>query len=529
MLCNCGEKRICGPCYLRSLSEIAINRSGQLLSYEYKNSHSKLLWQCKSGHQWQAVGYSIKGGTWCPICAAKESGKRRSFTLDDVVAHAQSKRGKCLSKIYSNCDQNIEWQCENGHTWFQSFNAVKHQETSTWCPYCRGAHKTIEDMQLLATKRGGKCLSTKYCSAKSKLEWQCQDGHVWKATQDSLQHGSWCPYCKTHTNEEKCRFIFESLTKLKFPKDREALGNRLELDGYNDSLKLAFEYQGKQHYVFNPHFHYNEGALAQRKKTDALKVKLCQEKGITLIVISYWYATNMLNYIKNHIPSTISRWPVYLEKFYRTNGTLAKLNKVATARGGRCLSKTYMDARSKLKWECAKGHVWEASSDQITGMRKCWCPFCRGLYRTIKDMQTLAQTQGGKCLSKKYIHNQLKLKWECAKGHRWEAAPAAISRGQWCSVCMRHRKYDDLNIDQLYLDGETATNIAKKLHICEKTVHKELIRHNIKIRNRRKERHLDKRIGELYGDGHTKAYISRYLGYHRNTVARGIKLLEGKT
>jgi len=37
---------------------------------------------------------------------------------------------------------------------------------------------------------------------------------------------------------------------------------------------------------------------------------------------------------------------------------------------------------------------------------------------TIEDMKKLAQKQGGKCFSKKYINANIKLKWQCALGRK---------------------------------------------------------------------------------------------------------------
>ena len=34
-------------------------------------------------------------------------------------------------------------------------------------------------MQELAKARGGKYLSDRYIDAKTKMKWQCKEGHVW--------------------------------------------------------------------------------------------------------------------------------------------------------------------------------------------------------------------------------------------------------------------------------------------------------------------------------------------------------------
>lgn len=57
------------------------------------------------------------------------------------------------------------------------------------------AKKTICDMQLLAKKRGGKCLSVKYVKINKKLKWECSFGHIWDASYKSISQGRWCPKC----------------------------------------------------------------------------------------------------------------------------------------------------------------------------------------------------------------------------------------------------------------------------------------------------------------------------------------------
>jgi len=114
--------------------------------------------------------------------------------------------------------------------------------------------------------------------------------------------------------ETKCRRIFENIFKTDFPKVRPSFmindktGKRLELDGYNEKLKLAFEYQGQQHYNFSPYFHKSQEDFAKQTYRDKRKKELCKQHDITLIEIPYNIEYNDLeDYI---------RMKLYDEGFY---------------------------------------------------------------------------------------------------------------------------------------------------------------------------------------------------------------------
>lgn len=55
--------------------------------------------------------------------------------------------------------------------------------------------------------------------------------------------------------------------------------------------------------------------------------------------------------------------------------TLEEAQGIAKERGGKCLSKTYVNNRSKLTWQCSSGHVWKASLAHVK-CNKSWCPRC---------------------------------------------------------------------------------------------------------------------------------------------------------
>ena len=118
--------------------------------------------------------------------------------------------------------------------------------------------------------------------------------------------------------------------------------------------------------------------------------------------------------------------------------TIEEMQQIAKERGGECLSKKYINAHTKLKWQCNNGHSWDNTPFHIKQGQ--WCPYCYGRYQTLEDMQKIANERGGQCLSEKYFNSKTKLKWRCKKEHEWEATPEHIKEGTWCPICARNRK-----------------------------------------------------------------------------------------
>jgi len=63
--------------------------------------------------------------------------------------------------------------------------------------------------------------------------------------------------------------------------------HNLELDLYNEELKLAIEYSGRQHYKYVPFFHKNYEDFLNQKYRDEIKKMLCKKNDIMLIEIPY--------------------------------------------------------------------------------------------------------------------------------------------------------------------------------------------------------------------------------------------------
>jgi thiol-disulfide isomerase/thioredoxin len=121
-----------------------------------------------------------------------------------------------------------------------------------------------------------------------------------------------------------------------------------------------------------------------------------------------------------------------------TKLTIEDMIDIAKKKGGKCLSKKYINIHTLLKWQCKQGHEWMSSPAHIK--YTSWCPYCAGLVKkTIEEMYELAKNKGGQCLSKEYINSKSNLKWRCKEGHEWFARFDSIRLSQWCPKCARQR------------------------------------------------------------------------------------------
>jgi hypothetical protein len=122
-------------------------------------------------------------------------------------------------------------------------------------------------------------------------------GYTWKS--GGLNYiktfNATCQNCsnKKFSSEKICRYIFENTFKEKFIKTHIPVygigGGKLELDGYCEKLKLAFEHNGPQHYQPKIYGVKNEENIQKKFliqiKNDQIKKDWCDKNGITLIII----------------------------------------------------------------------------------------------------------------------------------------------------------------------------------------------------------------------------------------------------
>ncbi len=535
---------------LAKLSQIAESKGGLLISKEFTTLANKYQWKCDKNHMWKASGASIiQGGSWCPICYETTASKKRESKIEKIkkiitdkhgllldystkdgitfykvmcankhiwttrlgtllkgswcqkcsvdrtrlpiqkaVELAKQNRGYCLSRKYKNSQTKLKWKCEKGHTWYAPLDTIKNQKS--WCKICAYEHVGdsrkigIDKMHEVAHAKGGVCLSSEYTSIRKKLQWKCKNGHIWWAEPFGILNGQWCPECARGRSERACQLVFEVLFETHFAKCRPDWllyenKRRLELDGYNKELALAFEYNGEQHYKSGRLFSKNI-SFERRKQLDEYKLYACKKNGTSLIIVPYTVNYESLpEYIYTQCINVgikplkhFSAIDIYKLDIFSSN-KLKEMQHIAESKGGKCLSSFYINSGTKMEWQCKYGHRWKAAPAHVK--YGYWCPHCsHTAKKTLNQMVQLAKRYEGLCLSSQYINIHTKLNWQCKMGHIWEATPINIQAGHWCPVCTSNAHFTISKLQEIARTkngkclSETYALGKKLLWKCEK-------------------------------------------------------------
>jgi hypothetical protein len=418
--------------YLRIAQRLVERRGGVLLSTKYVSAKSKLRVRCEHGHEFRVTADSLKR-CWCPSCKRDRHQKRMTAQLRPVEELREFARlehgGDCLATSPASMPTRILWQCANSeHKPFRAtISHVLHSKT--WCPVCDAERRRLHPpkpqipraaVEDLIKKRGGEVIEVVgaggWQGLRTRLKVHCADFHEWIVTASSLMHaGSWCPECRNR-GERIARAIFEATFGTRFPKSKPdwlalTTGRKLELDGYSESLQIAFEYQGPHHFTRD-----------DIKVTDALKREACSKHGVRLVEIEAikrpFPSTNVLAKIAEALPKyDIREVPVLpaVDVFARE---LAALRQFAQQKGGDIVSTVYCGSEPH-EWRCGNPDhpTWLAEPWRIKA--GTWCPSCAGNRPLgIEGLRQWGLAYGLELMDADYRGAGPTYKWRCAKaGH----------------------------------------------------------------------------------------------------------------
>jgi hypothetical protein len=423
---------------------ILLKNGGEIVEFYKANSLSeRAKFRCSEGHEWETRIGRVIGNekSWCRKCKLKQAGLNKLvYSFDEYNKKAEEYGGKLISDKYVNANFKYIWQCKNGHIFEAKWGNVNNNK---WCRKC--LYLTIEQMKAYAVKRGGKCLSEEYINIKSPLKWECKYEHQWEARGIIVNGNNWCPICNESTSGIICRKILEFLFKKEFPTKRPTwlkYKRNLELDCYNEKLKIALEYNGPQHY--KEVSWYKTTTLDERKAMDVFKEQKCVEEKVFLIVIPYTIKTDdfyktirtkCIPYLQEETPETLNLDDLNIKD--TKSEKMNELQVMVEQKGGSILSKRYLNNYSKMKFCCAKGHEFESTFSVV--LSGSWCSRCAfGMFRIngLDKIKKFIEENEGKLISESYENMKIPIEYMCKEGHKYKRPVDSIKNLTFfCSKC----------------------------------------------------------------------------------------------
>jgi len=257
-------------------------------------SSYEALWRCPKGHEYKATLYRRLAGRGCNVCASKvvQSGVNDLISLKPEIAAQYHPDNKInIKNISIGSSRNVKWICDKGHVW----NAiVKRRVRGDGCPTCSNRKVLAGFNDLLTTNPQlaeewhpelNKMGSHEVVAGSKSIKawWMCKKNpdHVWMAAIDNRNRGSGCPVCAKHTSgfeNEIYEYVCSLLGVDNVQRNVKSVlsKNKLELDVYVPSLKLAFEANG---------VYWHSEAAGKHKGYHSNKLEMARESGIELIQI----------------------------------------------------------------------------------------------------------------------------------------------------------------------------------------------------------------------------------------------------
>jgi hypothetical protein len=373
-----------------------------------KRKYTKII--CENKHESIKRNDAFKK-TWCQQCT--------NNTIDIAHNLAKEKGFKFLSTEYKNSSSHYLWECKEGHTWTAKYYNI---HSGKGCPEClKVPYEFFVD---LITNKEGKIITTKeeYFNIKTRIEFECKYGHKCKTTGCILRSESWCRECQTSLCERTCRKIFEYLFNLPFLADRHLknpeTNKGIELDGYNKDLKLAFEYNGKQHYEKIGYWQTDE-SFSKQQERDTTKERLCIEEGINLIIIPYTVKyEDLYNFIVNKFPDNnfdkiIDYSVLNLDSYGQDR--LDQLKLMIKPYDGIIVSKSYITNTTPMDFICKKGHEFQNTYNNIQQGFFCKKGNCnKATKSTLPKIEEFCKNNNFKLVSE-YTRAKDVLTWQCTK------------------------------------------------------------------------------------------------------------------
>lgn len=189
--------------YAEIKSKIEEKGDAILLSNEYINCDSPLLFKCKCGNIYK-TSYKkfMQGQSHCPKCSYKNAGKKNALSLDDIIKIISSKGCKYISGEYINNLSKLKIQCACGNIFERDFNHFNRGQIN--CQECANKKTAqskmkynINTLKNIVSQRGYEIIGGEYKTCMTPMDCKCPKGHIFKVKLINVLYSNYgCQVCQ---------------------------------------------------------------------------------------------------------------------------------------------------------------------------------------------------------------------------------------------------------------------------------------------------------------------------------------------
>jgi hypothetical protein len=398
---------------IQQMKQIASQRGGTVVSRQYRDAFTPLVWRCALGHEFNAKPNHIKRGQWCPKCHAPRGERITREIFQSLFGQPFPKTRPPWLRSSSGTQMELDGYCEGLGI------AFEHQGNQHYSHKYKSSNHNLAAVQqrdrrkrYLCRKHGVTLIIVPDLSDQLRVD---------KARDFIVKQ---CQRLRLHLDRSRTIAVID-LTRA-YSSDRDA-----------EELKLLCD-------------------LAKSRSG-----KLVSPRYLGSTALHEWECKHGHRW--RAAPNNVKHSATWCPRCAGRRTTIDDMKALAEQKGGTCLSNHYRTTHHKLLWQCGEcGHEWKATPHTV---KRAWCPECgkkrigeknraNALARsrkmvatkcagrlTLEVARTVAKSRGGECLSSAFKGANTKLLWLCGECHnQWRATPSKVCRkGTWCPTCAAKR------------------------------------------------------------------------------------------
>jgi uncharacterized protein with GYD domain len=369
------------------LKTLVESKGGKIKEGEiYIDNNTKIIFMDQNGLLFKTIPKIIKNGSWGRSADS-------DYQMEQIKKIVELNNWKIKDgQSYISANTNMILIDQDGFEFKMTPSRIKQGIVNNKDPSFH-----MKKIQQIVESKGGKIKTGEiYVNSRTKMTFIDENEFEFTTTPSKIKQGFWNN--GKGISEEICRQCIEFIFKNSFPSNWSIVIRKdqknLQLDGYNSQLKIAFEYQGEQHYYFK----YQSGKnnvekyknFKNQTQRDLFKEHFCKDKGIKLIKVKYFDNINMkkdidylnhviLEILKSH--KILNKYIVNLDKkkfkikpISQKKEKLNYLKKLVESKGGKIKQgEVYKGTHEKMTFIDENGFEFITTPSII--LRGCWSPY----------------------------------------------------------------------------------------------------------------------------------------------------------